>query len=114
MAQSKIPNPLERRHLLERDLPAAQALALAESYLEEDRPLEAVAFLVLAEADEKLAELVELAVEMGDGFLLRSLADVRRVQVDPDAWLRLAAAADAAGKETYAALARRQFQRGAE
>ena len=114
MARSNIPNPLERRHLLERDLPAAQALALAESYLELERPLEAVAFLVLAEADEKLAELVELAVEAGDAFLLKSLADVRRVQVDADAWSRLASAAEAAGKETYEALARRQFQRAEE
>ena len=114
MAQSKIPNPLERRHLLERDLPAAQALALAESYLEEGRSLEAVAFLVLAEADERLAEIAELAVEAGDAFLLKSVADVRRVEVNTEAWSRLAVAAEAAGKETYATLARRQLQRGDE
>ena len=114
MARDKIPNPLERRHLLERDMPAAQALALAQSYLDEDRPLEAVAFLVLAEADEKLAEIVEIAVATGDAFLLKSVVDVRRVSVEADAWSRLATAADAAGKETYAALARRQFQHGDE
>ena len=41
-------------------------------------------------------------------------ADVRRVEVNTEAWSRLAVAAEAAGKETYATLARRQLQRGDE
>ena len=42
MAQPKIPNPLDRRHLIEKELPAERALALAEAYLEEGRTEEAV------------------------------------------------------------------------
>jgi hypothetical protein len=50
MADAKIPGPLERRHLLEKELPPAQALAIAEAYLEQDRCVEAVDFLALAAA----------------------------------------------------------------
>ena len=45
MARTGIPDPLERRHLVEKDLPAAQALAIANAYLEKDRCLEALDFL---------------------------------------------------------------------
>ena len=114
MAERKIPNPLERRHLLERELSPARALSLAEAYLEADRPLESVAFLALADADEKLAELVETATEAGDAFLLKSVADARGVEVDSATWSRLAAAAEAAGKDIYAATARSQAQRTSE
>ena len=57
MAQSKIPGPLERRHLIEREISADRALAFAEAYLEQSRAVEAVEFLAKAEAPERLAEL---------------------------------------------------------
>ncbi len=37
MAKSKIPKPLERRHLIERELPAAQSLRTAEAQRQADR-----------------------------------------------------------------------------
>ena len=74
MADSKIPNPLERRHLVEQDLPVEQALGLAEAYLAEDRADEAVAFLVKAGASDRLDALAGEAVESGDLFLLRAIA----------------------------------------
>ena len=41
MAKSKIPQPLERRHLLQRDTAPAQSLAIAEAYLEAGRAVTA-------------------------------------------------------------------------
>ena len=76
MARSKIPGPLERRHLIERELSADRALVLAEAYLEQGRSVEAVEFLAKAEAHERLAELRRDAVAQGDVFLLRALAEV--------------------------------------
>ena len=74
MAKAKIPDPLERRHLVEKELPPAQALAIAEAYLAEDRCIEAVDFLRIAGAGEQLAELRERAIADGDAFLLRAVA----------------------------------------
>ena len=35
MARAQIPDPLSRRHLVEREMPAAQSLQIAEAYLAE-------------------------------------------------------------------------------
>jgi hypothetical protein len=108
----KLPDPLTRRHLLERDLPAAQALATAEAYLAEGRSVEAIDFLAKADASERLADLRVEAVASGDPFLLRSVARANRVAPTHEEWVALAEAAAAAGKEVYAADARRQAGRG--
>ena len=50
MAKKKLPDPLRRRHLVEQELESSRALQIAEAYLEEDRAMEAVAFLLKAEA----------------------------------------------------------------
>jgi hypothetical protein len=110
VARSKIPNPLHRRHLLRRDLPAAQALGIALAYLEQDRAIEAVDFLVKAEAVDKLEELLEQATEAGDSFLVRAVSAGLRITPDSERWARVAAAADAAGKSLYAGTARRQAE----
>jgi hypothetical protein len=112
MAKSKLPNALERRHVVERELGAAQALRIAEAYLEEGRALEAVDFLRKAGAVEKLAALRQEAVANGDAFLLRNLAGAARQPVSREEWAALAEAASAAGKQRYAEDARRQAQRG--
>jgi hypothetical protein len=57
VARSKLPDPLSRRHLVERELPAAQALELANAYLGEGRRVEAVDFLRKAGAADRLAAL---------------------------------------------------------
>ena len=114
MARSNIPDPLKRRHLVQRELAPAQALRTAEAYLAQGRDLESLDFLVKAGEGEKLAELRRRALESGDFFLLRAVANAVGEPPDRDEWLALAQAADAAGKERYAADARRQAERGEE
>ena len=53
MARSKIPNPLTRRHLIEKKMSEAQTLQLAEAYLAEGRSIEALDFLAKAEARDR-------------------------------------------------------------
>ena len=111
MTKSTIPNPLERRHMIEKDLSDAQALATAEAYLADDRPVEAVDFLAKAHARERLAELRSRAIETGDVFLLRAVA---RAMDEPPAraeWSATAEAAGAAGRDRDATEARRQLDR---
>lgn len=107
MAKSKLPDPLHRRQLLEQELDAARALTVAEAYLAEGRPAEALDFLVKAGAGDRLRALRAEAVEAGDVFLLREVSV--RVGEEPDAatWRQLADAAEAAGKMQYAHEARR-------
>ena len=112
MAQSKIPNSLERRHLIERELSADRALAIAEAYLEQGRAVEAIDFLAKAEAHDRLAELRREIVASGDVFLLRVLAEVTEEPPEREEWAALAKAAAACGKDRYAAEANRQAERG--
>lgn len=111
MAQSRIPNPLDRRHMVERELPPAQALRIAQAYLEEGRAVEALDFLRKAGAREQLGELRREAIEAGDAFLLRGVVAAAGEPATRDEWLALAEAAAAAGKLRYADEARRQAQR---
>jgi hypothetical protein len=111
VAKSAIPDPLKRRLLVEEDLGAAKALALAEAYLVEGRVAEAIAFLEKAGASERLAELRDAAVATGDVFLLRAAASALGEEVAPETWERAADAAEAGGKALYAREARRQAQR---
>ncbi len=110
MARSAIPDPLERRHLIERELPAARLLATAEAYLERGRLIEALDFLRRAGATERLAELRNQAIQAGDAFLLRSVAAASEIPPEREEWRALAAAAAAAGKERYALDAGRQAE----
>jgi hypothetical protein len=112
VSRSKIPGPLERRHLIERELAPAQALKTAEAYLAEGRALEAVEFLAKAEDAERLQELRREALEAGDLFLMRAVVAALGEAPDREEWLALAEAAEAAGKQRYAADARRQAERG--
>ena len=112
MARSKLPDPLARRHLVERELPPAQALELAESFLAEGRRLEAVDFLRKAGAAERLAALRAEAIADGDAFLLRRVADAMASAPTREEWQALAESAERAGKDRYAGEARRQAERG--
>ena len=112
MGKSKIPGPLERRHLIEREMSADRALAIAEAYLERGRSIEAIDFLAKAEAHERLAEVRGEAVATGDVFLLRALAEMLGEPPEPEEWAALATGAVAAGKDRYAAEAGRQAERG--
>ena len=112
MAKVKLPDPLERRHLVERELDAAKALRLAEAYLEAGRRIEAIDFLRKAEDSEQLESLRECALEEGDVFLLRAVAAATGVAPRRPEWQRIAETAEAAGKERFAAEARRQAEVG--
>jgi hypothetical protein len=114
VARSSIPDPLKRRHLVQRELTPAQALRTAEAYLTKGREFDALDFLVKAGEGEKLGELRRRALETGDFFLLRAVAHATGEPPDRDEWLALAQAAESAGKEHYAADARRQAERGEE
>lgn len=107
MPKSVIPDPLRRRHLIEQELGQAQCLALAEAYLAEDRVVEALVFLVKADAQDRLDALVDRAVSEGDAFALKQLADAMSRDPGAHRWLEAAEAAEAAGKLRYAEMARR-------
>ena len=112
MARNAIPGALERRHLIEKDQAQAQSLRIAEAYLEAGRAVEALEFLRKADAGEQLAALRAQAVEEGDAFLLRSAAETQGSMPSREEWSELARAATAAGKDSYAAEAQRQADRG--
>lgn len=111
MARNRIPDPLKRRHLVERNQAPDQALAIGEAYLAEGRVFEALDFLRKAQAGERLAELRARAVSEGDAFLLRAVARADGTPPTHAEWSELGTAAAAAGKERYAADARRQAER---
>ncbi|MCC6640984.1 MAG: hypothetical protein IT386_07455 [Deltaproteobacteria bacterium] len=111
MAKAKLPNALERRHVIERDLAPAQALRLAEAYLGEKRVVEALVFLHKARAEDRLREIGEGAVRDGDVFLMRQVATLLGTSIAADAWRAAAAAAEECGKARYAADAARQASR---
>jgi hypothetical protein len=107
LAKTKIPNAIERRHLIERAMKPAQALRYAEAYLEDGRDGDAIDFLVKAEATEKLQAMRERAIESGDAFLLRAAAAALDAPPERDEWRRLAVSAESAGLARYAAEALR-------
>jgi hypothetical protein len=107
LAKPNIPDPMERRHLIERELEPDRSLAIADVYLEAGRASEAVIFLSKAGAEERLEALAGEAVTEGDAFLLAQLAAVLVRPPSADRWTRLAENAEAAGKERYAEMARR-------
>ena len=111
MAKTKIPNSLERRHLVERELSVRQALAIAEAYLEEGRSEEAVVFLAKAGSDERLESMTREAVDTGDVFLLSEISRVKGREPDAQTVRQLAESARRAGKELYADTAERQAHR---
>ena len=102
MAKSKLPNAIERRHLIDRDLKPAQSLRYAEAYLEEGRDQDAIDFLVKAEATDQLEAMRKRAIDSGDVFLFRSVSTAMGVTSERDEWRSLSKAARAAGRERYA------------
>lgn len=112
MARGRIPNPLERRHLLARELTPSAARAIADAYLAGDRVPEAVEFLAKADAEAELVSLREQAIAAGDLFLFRHVAQLSGREPEREEWSRLADGAAAAGKLRYEAEARRQSERG--
>jgi hypothetical protein len=111
MAKHKLPDALERRHLIEKDLSAAQALKLAEAYLADERVVEALVFLKKAGADDRLRAIAEQAKLDGDVFLMRQVGTWLGQPPSADDWRAAAAVAQERGKLRYAADAERQAGR---
>jgi hypothetical protein len=111
MAKNLLPDALERRHLIEKDLAEAQALRLAEAYLAEDRVVESLVFLKKANADERLRALAGQAKLDGDAFLMRQIASWLGQAPSAGDWRAAAAVAQERGKLRYAADAERQADR---
>jgi hypothetical protein len=97
--------------MLEQSVEPARALRIAEAYLAEERKLEALAFLRLANAADRLDAVRADAVQDGDAFLLREVARVQARPATREEWRALAASAESAGRERYAEEARRQAGR---
>jgi hypothetical protein len=112
VATSKIPDSLARRLLIEKEMDASASLAIAEAYLEDGRVSESLDFLVKADAQERIDQLFEEAIEAGDAFAVQVIARTTDREPDANCWERVARAAEAAGKERYAATALRQIGRG--
>jgi len=109
--KGELPDPLARRHELEKPLEPARARAIGEGYLAEKREVEAIAFFRKAGAQDALEKLCAAAVERGDSFLLREACVALGREPDLESWRRLAAAAEMQGRDRYAAEARRQVER---
>lgn len=99
MARTKLPDPLARRHLLEAALEPARAKALAEGYLARGREIEAIDFLAKAGDESSLVALENEAVQRGDVFLLRRVAQALGREPGPERWRALADAANRAGRQ---------------
>lgn len=111
MAKFRLPDALERRHLIEKDLAPAQALRLAEAYLAEERVVEALAFLRKANAEDRLRAIGEQAARDGDVFLMRQAATWLGTAPPAEEWRAAADASRERGKLRYAADAERQASR---
>jgi len=114
MAKSRIPHPPPRKPHNEREIENEKSLALADIYLEQGRLVEAVDFLVKAEANDRIEALKSDAVADGDAFLLKAIADATRNDPGADAWRALAEAAETHGKALYAEMARRHARASEE
>jgi hypothetical protein len=111
VATRKLPDALERRHLIEKDLAPAQALKLAEDYLAQERVVESLVFLKKAGAEERLRALAEQAKLDGDVFLMRQVATWLGASPTAEEWRVAAGVAHERGKLRYAADAERQAGR---
>ena len=106
MAETKLPDPLSRRHLLDHETDPAKLGALGTAFLEAGREIEAIEFLARAEDRESLEALQNAAVERGDVFLMKSASAALSEEPSVERWRALAEAATAAGrhKDAEAAL----------
>lgn len=105
MAKTKLPDPLSRRYLLEREIEPAKARALAEAYLEAGREIEAIEFFARAQVDEPLRSLQATAIERGDVFLMKSASEALKEEPAAGTWRTLEESARREGRERDAEMA---------
>jgi len=107
LATTKLPDPLSRRYLLEREIDPSKARALAEAYLESGREIEAIEFFARAHAEEPLRALQASAVERGDVFLMKMASQALDDEPGAATWRALQEAATRAGRDRDAEMASR-------
>jgi hypothetical protein len=98
VAKTKLPDPLAKRHLLEANLEAGKARALGDAYLALGREIEAIDFLQQAGAVDALTALETAAIERGDVFLMRKVAQALGRDPSSERWRALALSASRAGR----------------
>ena len=103
----QVPNPLQRRHLLEQKLAPERAVGIAAAYAEAEQWVDAIAFYAKAEAFDELGKIAERAVEQGDEFLFSAAMGALAQEANQEQWEKLARAAEGLGKMRYAENARR-------
>jgi hypothetical protein len=109
VAKQLIPDAIQRRHLLERELDPTKARAIADAYRAGGRLSEAVAFYAKAGASSELEQVAAAAVESGDVFLLKLACMSLGREPSSEQWRAAAEAAERAGRLRYASTARRQI-----
>jgi hypothetical protein len=98
LATKKFPDPLSRRHLLEGEMDAARAGALAKDYLEAGREIEAIEFFAKSGDRDALKALQAVAIERGDVFLMKAASAGLGEEASKERWQALATAARNAGR----------------
>jgi hypothetical protein len=107
LAETKLPDPLSRRLLLDGETDPSRLKALGTAFLEAGREIEAIEFLAKAEDRESLRTLQDAAVERGDVFLMKSASAGLKEEPPVARWRTLAEAATAAGRHRDAEAALR-------
>jgi len=99
----RLPRPLHRRELLYgTDTPPETLSALGEAYMKEGLVFDAGEFFGQAKDREGLEHVRQIAIEMGDAWLLRRVKEAMPEIIQKSDWDRLARAAKSLGKEVYA------------
>lgn len=86
----------------------AELDAIGDQFLAEQRPNLAVMFYERTRTPDRAQRILDLAVKTGDGFLMDWVARVHPDLARPDLWRRVAEAALASKKLSFAVLAFRK------
>ena len=107
MAKTKHPDPLSRRHLLEREIEPSKASAIAKAYLDEGREIEAIDFFAKLEDRGALEKIQSVAVERGDVFLMKAASAGLGEEPSAERWKKLGERAGELGRVRDAESAQR-------
>ena len=104
---ARLPGPLKKRQLVYGGkTPPEELSAWGRTYIEQGNAADALEFSGAARDLEGLAKIAQTAIEEGDAFLLWGVQRAAPELVSSRDWERLARAADALGKDAFAARAR--------
>ncbi len=83
-----------------------ERLRVAAALIEIDRDVEAIDYLEIDRDEEMLRKVLERATGRGDAFVFRRAAALLEMQPSTEEWEKVAEQAEAAGRPSYARLAR--------